>query len=201
MITNFAKILTPILKTLPANDYPALSTQLFFMVWVEWTFNSGISSFRELFYKLNLQQCSVNRTTFGKACKNRSTSFLYRIIKKLKQQVSRQIPSSDKRLFPIDGTLVTLTSKLFWEQGYHQIKLILGANTETGEIGDFVIDFHRHHEQYFKNDIVKMGLENSLFIMDRGFASYELMEKLAQQKHRLCCPNEASPPQADGVSV
>ena len=77
---------------------------------------------------------------------------------------------------------MTLTSKLFWSQGVHQIKLILGADIEEGEIGDFVIDFKGHHEQYFKSDIVNMGLENSLYIMDRGFASHELMLKLTERK-------------------
>jgi hypothetical protein len=47
MITNFAKILTPILKALLGNDYPVLSTRLFFTVWIEWMLNSGLRLFPE----------------------------------------------------------------------------------------------------------------------------------------------------------
>jgi putative transposase len=37
-------------------------------------------------------------------------------------------PTIGKMLFPIDSTVVSLTSKLFYQQGHHQVKLLNGVN-------------------------------------------------------------------------
>ena len=39
---------------------------------------------------------------------------------------------NDLHLFAIDSTVITLTSKLFWQQKYYQIKLINGIDVEDG---------------------------------------------------------------------
>jgi hypothetical protein len=37
--------------------------------------------------------------------------------------------------FPLDSTIVTLTSKRLWRQGYYQVKLFSGLDLLTAEPG------------------------------------------------------------------
>ena len=43
-------------------------------------------------------------------------------------------PTAAKMLFPIDATVVSLTSKLFWVQGQHQVKLLNSVNVTQGYV-------------------------------------------------------------------
>jgi putative transposase len=47
----------------------------------------------------------------------------------------RNNPREAKMLFPIDSTVVSLTSKLFWAQKHHQVKLLNGVNVSQGYVG------------------------------------------------------------------
>lgn len=87
---------------------------------------------RDLFYRLNHAGISVSLSTFSKACKMREDQYFRRIYAQLIEQVRRQKPTTAQMLFPIDSTVVTLTSKLFWLQGYHQVKLLNGVNLSQG---------------------------------------------------------------------
>ena len=66
-------------------------------------------------------------------------------------------------LFPIDSTVVSLTSKLFWIQGQHQVKLLNGVNVSQG------YDFGQGHDAKFTDYIAGMIPEDGIGIMDRGF--------------------------------
>jgi putative transposase len=72
----------------------------------------------------------------------------YDLFIKLKESRKRtQGISSDKlTMFPLDSTIVTLTSKLLWSQGFHQVKLFSGLNLSTGEPGGILIHFGQGHD-------------------------------------------------------
>ncbi|MGE5658315.1 MAG: hypothetical protein ACM37W_17060 [Actinomycetota bacterium] len=74
---------------------------------------------RDLFYRLNHAGISVSISTFSKACNPREDQYFRRIYVRLIEQVKRQKPATTQMLFPIDSTVVTLTSQLFGLQGYH----------------------------------------------------------------------------------
>ena len=42
---------------------------------------------------------------------------------------------------PIDSTIITLTSKLLWVLGHHQVKLFSSLNLSTGSPEDNLINF------------------------------------------------------------
>jgi len=77
---------------------------------------------RDLFYRLNHSGIPVDISTFSKACKNRKDRHFCRIYTQLVERAKRQQPAAAQVLFPIDSTVVTLTSQLFWLQGYSDPK-------------------------------------------------------------------------------
>ncbi|MEO0308820.1 MAG: IS4 family transposase, partial [Gloeomargarita sp. DG02_3_bins_56] len=83
---------------------------------------------RDLFYRLNKSGISANISTFSKACKTRQDQNFCRIYVKLVEEVKRKNPAVAQMLFPIDSTIISLTSKLFWMEGYRQVKLMNGIN-------------------------------------------------------------------------
>jgi hypothetical protein len=58
----------------------------------------------------------------------------------------RNNPTAGKMLFPIDSTVVSLTSKLFWVQGQHQVKLLNGVNVSQGYVSECLIHFGQGHD-------------------------------------------------------
>jgi hypothetical protein len=83
----------------------------------------------------------------------------------------RNNPTAAKMLFPIDSTVVSLTSKLFWVQGQHQVKLLNGVNLSQGYVSECLIHFGQGHDAKFTDYIAGMIPEDGIGIMDRGFAS------------------------------
>ena len=134
---------------------------------------------RDLFYRLNHAGISVDISTFSKACKNRQDQHFCRIYTQLIEQVKRQKSAAAQILFPIDSTVVTLTSKLFWLQGYHQVKLLNGINLEQGNPSECLINFGQGHDAKFADSIHTMIPENGLGIMDRGFASWKFLDQMS----------------------
>jgi putative transposase len=104
------------------HDYPVLNSRLFFEIWLTFVLDRGLTSMRDLFYRLNRTGVEVDISTFSKACKTRTDGHFCRIYAQLIEQVKRKKPTAAQMLFPIDSTIVTLTSKLFGLQGYHQVK-------------------------------------------------------------------------------
>jgi putative transposase len=80
-------------------------------------------------------------------------------------------------LFPIDSTVISLTSKLFWQYGYHQVKLMNGININQGNTTECIIHFDQGHDSRFRGMIQGMISENAVGIMDRGFASWEFLDE------------------------
>lgn len=179
MIASFPKLVKLILKQLCPHDYPVLNSRLFFEIWLTFVLDNGLTSMRDLFYRLNRSGISVDISTFSKACKTRQDQHFCRIYAQLIDQVKRQKPAEAQMLFPIDSTVITLTSKLFWLQGYHQVKLLNGINLERGNSSECLIHFGQGHDAKFTDSINTMIPENAVGIMDRGFASWEFLDQMS----------------------
>jgi putative transposase len=134
----------------------------------------------DLFYLLNRSGITVDISTFSKACKQPCDQYLRRIYTALRQKLIRNNPTAARMLFPIDATVVSLTSKLFWAQGHHQVKLLNGVNASQGYVSECLIDFGQGHEAKFSDYIASMIAENGIGIMDRGFANWELLDALSE---------------------
>ncbi|MGE5659920.1 MAG: transposase [Actinomycetota bacterium] len=104
---------------------------------------------------------------------------------RLIEQVRRQKPVAAQMLFPIDSTVVTLTSQLFWLQGYHQVKLLNGVNLSQGNPSECLINFGQGHDAKFADFVTGMIPEDAVGIMDRGFASWELLDFMSLTKTKF----------------
>lgn len=108
---------------------------------------------------------------------DRKTYFVYvELMNKLKDQGQ---PDS-QMIVPIDSTVITLTSKLFFTQNYHQVKLLNGINIEQGNPTECLIHFGDAHDAHFLDYINSMIPENGVGVMDRGLASWEFLDELSR---------------------
>lgn len=80
-------------------------------------------------------------------------------------------------MFPLDFTIIILTSKLFWQYRIYQVKLSLDLDISEGNIGNEMITFGQTNDQKVGNLVIGTILGNTVGIMDRGFAS-KLIDKL-----------------------
>ena len=126
IINSFPKIVKDILKSLPKNDYPILNSRLFVECWLGYSLDNSLRSMRDLFKRLNNTGIDVDISTFSKATKHRSQEIfqiIYNKLNKLVQNKSNKKLQNKYAICPIDSTVITLTSKLLWALGYHQVKL------------------------------------------------------------------------------
>jgi putative transposase len=135
---------------------------------------------RDVFYRLNKTGISVDISTFSKACKQRADQQFCRVYVELINQLKRRHVSSEQILFPIDSTVISLTSKLFWKQKYHQVKLITGINLTHGNVSECLISFGQDPDAKFADSVIGMIPENGIGIMDRGYASWEFLDEMSQ---------------------
>lgn len=182
MITSFPRIVKSILKQLCPHDYPVLNSRLFFEIWLTFVLDQSLTSMRDLFYRLNKAGIPVDISTFSKACKTRQDQHFCRIYAELVEQLKRKNPATAQMLFPIDSTVITLTSKLFWMQEYHQVKLLNGINLAQGNTSECLIHFGQGHDAKFASLVPGLIPENAIGIMDRGFASWDFLDQLSQTK-------------------
>lgn len=185
MLLSFPNIVKPLLKRLSPHDYPVLNSRLFFEIWLTFVFDSSLTSMRDLFYRLNHAGIKVDMSTFSKACKIRQGETFCRFYMELMAQLKRQRPASAHLLVPIDSTVITLTSKLFWEQDYHQVKLLNGINLEQGNPTECLIHFGQGHDARFADQVNSMIPENGVGVLDRGFASWEFLDELSETETRF----------------
>jgi len=191
MISNFPRLVKKYFGHLPQDDYPVLNTFLFVSSWLEFVMNQGKTSMQSLFKHLNIRGIDVDITTFSKA----------QLFLNLRQQLRKQhqLDQNKLALFPLDSTIVTLTSKLLWQQGYHQVKLFSGAectaafqlelnsswvgslNLLTSEPGGVFLHFGQGHDSKYGNPTIGETPENGVSIMDRGFSSLGRIQELLQE--------------------
>lgn len=184
-LSNFPKIIKFLLKDLPKNDYPVLNTFLFVSCWLGWVMDQSLVSMRDLSLRLNSRNIKVDNSTFSKASKTRSPEVFEKVLQKVISEVRKNKKNQEHRLlFPLDSTIITLTSKLLWCQGYHQVKLFCGLNSWTSELGGIVIHFGQGHDSKYGNKTIDEIPENGVGIMDRGFSSILRIKELLLKKNR-----------------
>jgi len=182
-MASFPSLVKSILKQLSGHDYPVLDSQLFFKIWLTYILDQGITSMRALCFRLSKSGIQVDISTFSKANKTRDDGLFQRIYAQLIQKIRRKNATSKLLLFPIDSTVITLTSKLFWSQKYHQVKLLNGFNSTQNVTSECVINFGQDHDSCFTDKILTMIHENVIAIMDRGFAEWDFLDQLSQLNH------------------
>ncbi len=74
--------------------------------------DKSVTSMQDLFKRLNNTGIEVDISTFSKASKHRSNADFIKIYKKVLQQVKRNKALDAYPIYPIDSTIITLTSKL-----------------------------------------------------------------------------------------
>jgi IS4 transposase len=131
---------------------------------------------------LNIRGYEMDITTFSKANRVRDTQVFEKLIERAKAYLSKGEQSNELVLFPIDSTIVTLTSKLLWEQGYHQVKLFAGLNSATSEPGGISIHFGQGHDSKYGDETINATPQGAVGVMDRGFASLARIKKLQSKK-------------------
>ena len=185
MVASFTNLVKPILKSLSPHDYPVLNWSLFFEIWLNFVLDSGLTSMRELFYRLNHTGIKVDISTFSKACKSREDHQFYRIYNQLLHQLKKKNKVEALTLLPIDSTVITLTSKLFWKQNYRQVKLLNGINISQGNPTECLINFGQEHDGKFLDYIPTLIGSNEVGVMDRGFASWSFIEEMSETQTRF----------------
>jgi len=112
---------------------------------------------------------------------------LYQEVLRLVKQKSQlgknqQQAVNDYEVCPIDSTVITLTSKLLWVLGYHQVKLLTVFNNEQ-KSGEYpLIHFGQDHDYKFATQMTENLSEKQVGVMDRGFASLDYLKQLQAQK-------------------
>ncbi|PMB12535.1 IS4 family transposase [Fischerella thermalis CCMEE 5282] len=184
IINSFPTIVKDILKSLPKNDYPVLNSRLFFECWLSYALDNSLTSMRDLFKRLNNTRFDVDISTFSKASSHDAHKPCQEIYQKLNAQLQKK---SHKKLHdkyaicPIDSTMVTLTSKLLWVLGHHQVKLFSSFNLSTGSSEDNFINFGHDHDYNFGSKMMFGLATNAVGVMDRSFAALKFIQELSQE--------------------
>ena len=149
IVRSFPKIVKDLLKPLPKHDYPVLNTRLFVECWLGYVMDKSLTSMRDVFKRLNQTGYEVDISTFSKASQHRSQEPFLKIYQKLNRLVNQGKAKNKKDKYvicPIDSTIITLTSKLLWVLGYHQVKLLSSLNLSTGIPEENLIHFAYSHD-------------------------------------------------------
>ena len=148
--------------------------------------DQSLVSMRDLIARVNSRGKKLDISTFSKASKSRKAELFEKILnqglKKLKNQKGLR---KSKIYFPLDSTIITLTSKLLWKEKYHQVKLFAGLNSFTSEVGGIKIYFGQGHDSKEGKTTISQIPENSIGIMDRGFWSQERIKNLLEIKNKF----------------
>jgi hypothetical protein len=182
MLSNLPKIVKKFLGKLNQSDYPVLTTFRFVSCWLNFTLDPSLMSMRDLFSRLNHQGIKIDISTFSKANKVRSTEVFKDLLNFLIKETNQNYKSDKLELFPLDSTTITLTTKLLWSQGIHQVKLFSGINLMTSGVSGVSLHFGQGHDSKYGNKTVNSIPENGVGIMDRGFSSLARIEELCAQK-------------------
>ncbi|EGJ35058.1 transposase [Moorena producens 3L] len=162
------------------------AASLFVSTWLEFVLDQSQTSMRSLFKRLNVRGIDVDISTFSKASKVRNPMLFYNLLIQLRKALhkSPKVGKNKLALFPIDSTIVTLTSKLLWSQGFNQVKLFSGLNLLTAEPGGIMIHFGQGHDSKYGDNTIESTPENGVGVMDRGFASLERIKNLKTKYNR-----------------
>jgi putative transposase len=157
-----------------------MNSRLFFQLWLTYIVDKGISSLRDLFHHLEHTGTPAKLSTFSKANKQRGFQLFNQIYLKLLAHIRSTHKSSDIAICPFDSTIISLTSKLFWAEKYHQVKVLSSLNLQTGATSEPLIHFGQKHDMSFGEMVLSTMPENGVAVGDRGFASRELFTDFIQ---------------------
>lgn len=177
IIRSFPKIVKEVLATLPRNDYPVLNTRLFVECWLGYALDKSLTSMRDLFKRLNNTGIEVDISTFSKASSHRSKQIFQQIYQQLSGLIYRKNMHDKYTICPIDSTTISLTSKLLWSLGYHQVKLFSSLNLQTGAIEENLVVFGFNHDYKYGKDMINSLPEKAVGVMDRGKAWLKILAK------------------------
>lgn len=185
-VSNFPKIIKSLIQNLPKNDYPVLNTFLFTSCWVGFSMDKSLVSMRDLISRVNSRGKKLDLSTFSKASKSRNPEIFEKILNQgLRKLKKKKGVTKDKIYFPLDSTIISLTSKLLWREEYHQVKLFAGLNSFTSEVDGIKIHFGQGHDSKEGAETVENIPENGVGIMDRGFCSKERIRNLLEIKNKF----------------
>lgn len=185
LFSNFPKIVKRYLAHLPKDDYPVLDSFTFVSCWLGFSFDQSLDTMRSLFSRLNSRDISLDISTFSKRRKHRDIDVFVKIFERLQGELKRQLISKDRMsLFPLDSTIVTLTSKLLWQQEYHQVKLFAGTDNKREIIDGVHIHFGQGHDSLYGDETIAATPQNGVAVMDRGFSSSERVQALMKKENQ-----------------
>jgi len=100
------------------------------------------------------------------------------------KEINQKCKFDELALFALDSTTITLTSKLLWNQGIHQVKLLSGINLMNSELPGVSLHFAKGHDSKYGNETVESISANAVGRMDRGFSSHDKIRQISQKdKH------------------
>lgn len=179
IIRSFRKIVKELMATLPKNDYPVLNTRLFVECWLGYALDKSLTSMRDLFKRLNNTGVEVDISTFSKASSHRSQQVFHQIYQQLSRLVNRKNLHDKSAICPIDSTTISLTSKLLWSLGYHQVKLFSSLNLQTGLTEGNLVIFGFNHDYKYGKSMIDSLPGKAVGVMDRGFAGLKFLQDAA----------------------
>jgi hypothetical protein len=95
-------------------------------VLLAYTLDNSLTNMRDFFKRINPTGFEVDISTFSQANNHRSQEPFRKINEQLNQLVPKEAHKklhNKYAICPIDSTILTLTSKLLWVLGHHQVKL------------------------------------------------------------------------------
>jgi putative transposase len=182
---EFKKLVKKLIAPLPKDDYPVLNTQLFIKIWLEFVMDKSVTSMRSLFSRMNHGGYGVDISTFSKASKNRKIEVFAKTYQRINQMVAALRPSKTTELVPIDATVISLTSKLLWARGYHQVKLVTGRNIESESLSGSLINFGQEHDYNYGHKVISSLESNQVGVFERGFAGTSFINDCNRQQKKF----------------
>lgn len=179
IVRSFSKIVKELLSHLPKNDYPVLNTRLFVECWLSCAMDKSLTSMRDLFKRLNNRGFLVDISTFSKASSHRRQEVFGQIYQKLVKLVQSKRLGDTFSICPIDSTTISLTSKLLWSQGYHQVNLFSSLNLNGGSITGNLIVFGCKHDYNYGKKMIEALPSDGVGVMDRGFAGLKFLQQVS----------------------
>ncbi|MEM7761634.1 MAG: IS4 family transposase [Cyanobacteria bacterium P01_A01_bin.40] len=178
-VSNFPKIIKHLFKDLPKNDYPVLNSFFFTSCWIGFAMDKSLVSMRDLLTRVNSREKRLDISTFSKASKTRSVEVFQKVLSRAIAKLENKMSKNENKIyFPLDSTIITLTSKLLRREGYHQVKLFGGLNSFTSGVEGIVIHFGQGNDNKYGNKTIEKIPEKGIRIMDRGFCSKERIRNL-----------------------
>lgn len=186
MISSFPQFVKKLIAALPKNDHPVLNTRLFVSCWLAYAMDKSLTSMRDLFKRLNGTGFDLDISTFSLANRHRSQEVFKQIYQKLVQLVRQKIPGDKSAICPIDSTTITLTSKLLWSLGYHQVKLFSSLNLTTGATEENLIIFGFEHDYNYGEEMTGTLPANGVGVMDIGACWFKVFAASISSRKVFC---------------